>query len=380
MRPNYNVKSTYLGAGNQSVYSFNFKIIEKSQLYVVHTDENDVVVFAEKGDNVTYIPSVTFNEAGGTITLTADLPLNHNLAIYFADDQPIQPQRFSNSTQLLLKQLENALDRVVGPVQKLFYWFKRVPRISDKWTHDFDGEIPEPLAEHVPIIKADRSGFELIDRSAFVGDQGIPGPMGPSGEIVAMNVVGELEYDDVTPMSVVNAGTVEQAILNFVLRKGPQGESTNLITVTNTLPNNMIGSDGDVWIFLLNGDPQTGNFYQKEAGSYVLKGNIRGPAGGVNTVEGAIGDVTFEDMGIENGVTMIPMGQSFVDVVFATPRADDQYVVIPTIENLVNDPNDMIWLIGTITVKQNTGFRMNFIAPVDNNNYKLAWEVKRKTV
>ena len=380
MRPTYSVKKTYIGAGNQKFYTFDFKIIDKSQLNIVHTDENDVVVFSTNGADLVNIPSVVFNSAGGTIELTANLPVGHKLAIYFADDMPIQPQRFANGVNFRLEQIENALDRITGPLQKLFYWMKRVPKISDNYIGDFDGTIPKPVPENVMMFNAAADGYELIHRSQFVGDQGPIGPQGPSGQIVALNVVGELEYDDVTPMSATNSGTLEAAIIDFVLRKGPKGDSAVVVTVSDQPPDNGVGENGDLWFFIKNGDVNNGNVYQKNGGIYTLKGNIQGPPGGVDSIEGATGSVTFEMLGIRNGVTFIPNGQNYVDVAFPAPRADANYVVTHTFENLVDDPNDLIWLIGTITNKTVNGFRVNLIAPVDTGNYTINWEVKRMTV
>ena len=219
MRASFSVKSSYIGTGNQDTYSFNFKIINKEQLLVVHADENDTVIFAARGDDTVNIPSVVFDEDGGTITLAADLPIGHKLVILFADDEPLQPQKFANSQNFKLKQLENALDRLTGPLQKLFYRTgERMVRISDEYTGDFDGsEGLRPTLGGVIGFTDDGTNFKSYEVSEFIG------PQGPSGTM-QVGTVTVVDYDDPTPMGITNVGSAEAAILDFILKVGPQGE------------------------------------------------------------------------------------------------------------------------------------------------------------
>lgn len=189
-RPNYNVKSSYLGAGNQKVYSFNFKIIDPSQLRIIHRDKDNELVFDTTGDDLVNIPAVIFNEAGGTIELVDNLPVDDVLVILFADDNPVQPQRFSNAAQLKLKQLENALDRLNGPQQKLFYWLlNRVPKIDDAWLKPFDSNIPEPYEGGLLGFNETGTAFKAFRPGEFEG------PPGPQGNPIFL---GEGDPNDIT--------------------------------------------------------------------------------------------------------------------------------------------------------------------------------------
>ena len=290
MRPNFNVLSQYIGAGNQKVYSFGFKIIDKSQLQIVHADDSFNVVFSTRGDDNILIPNVVFDEFGGTIELVNNLPVGHQLLIIFADDEPVQPQKFANAQSFKLKQLENGLDRITGPLQKLFHWYEnKTVRISDEYLGPFStGGGLKPVAGGVIGFSANGQALKTYEPSEFTGPLG---PQGFSGEMEIGDVT-EIDYDDPTPMSVENVGTSTNAILDFVLRKGPQGdrgESTVLITTTNTLPDDGVGGDGDLWILLNDTLMEHGNVYQKDTGVYVLKGNIKGPAGGVDMFNGRQG-------------------------------------------------------------------------------------------
>lgn len=295
MRPTYNIKSTYIGAGNKLDYTFNFKVIDKSQLLIVQTDEDDELIYSVPGTNLVYLTNVVLTDQGGTVYLAANLPTNNKLLIMFADDQPIQPQRFANAGEWTLKQMENALDRLTGPLQKLFYWMGRVPKISDDYIEDFDGTIPKPLPNYMPIFNDQANGFDLIHRDAFKGDKGDKGDVTP---ILFDPIAGSVDYDDTA--TVTNVGTPESPILQFVLRagpQGPQGESTVLVTNSDQLPNNAIGGEGDMWIVLNPLLPENGNVYQKQGGVYTLTGNIIGPPGGVSSIDAEVGDLLYDVAG-----------------------------------------------------------------------------------
>ena len=174
-RPNYSVKSQYIGTGAVSAYTFNFKIISKDQLKIVAVDADDVVVFSVDGNDTTYLSSVVLTEAGGTVTLASNLAAGYKLAIIFADDQPIQPLKYSLDYQFTNKMIENALDRIVGPIQKLFYWFTRVPKISDQWLGTFNGNIPKPTEGGILGFTSDGTAFKAYEQGEF---EGPPGPQG----------------------------------------------------------------------------------------------------------------------------------------------------------------------------------------------------------
>jgi hypothetical protein len=57
------------------------------------------------------------------------------------------------------------------------------------------------------------------------------------------------------------------------------------------------GTSGDLWIVIDTGQPENGDFYQKESGTYVLKGNIQGPPGGVVDIDGEQGSLLYNVAG-----------------------------------------------------------------------------------
>ena len=96
MRPEYKVRKSYLGDGATDVYTFDFKIVEKQHLLVLHVDNLGDIVWQVRATDTTYF-TTTLNSTltGGSITLVADLPLNHMLLMLLADDEPLQEAKFA---------------------------------------------------------------------------------------------------------------------------------------------------------------------------------------------------------------------------------------------------------------------------------------------
>lgn len=301
MRPIYTVRSAYTGDGSTSDFTFDFKIVDLANLLVLHIDSDDVVVWQSRGNSTTYYNTVLDGEDGGTITLVSGpLPAGHQIILLFADDQPTQPANYAADSRFVTKKVEASLDRVVGQVQRIRYLLDRSLKLPEGFTGLMNVEIDNIVDDSVLVITETAPNefvINTVPRGDFIGPQG---PQGEAATIDDMTVVGELEYDDPTPMSVTNVGTIEHAMLEFVLRKGPQGEqgpqgeSTVLITVSEDPPDDGIGSDGDLWMVLKSGDPTNGDFYQKTGGSYVIKGNLQGPPGGVVSIDGEDGVLTFD--------------------------------------------------------------------------------------
>ena len=343
-RPSYNPRDNYLGDGVTDTYSFDFKITDESQLLIKVYDADYEVVFSVDGNDTTYLSSIEFDpiRGGGQIVLADPLTSGYHLALIL-EPAFTQPDRYRNAGDFSLDQLEQSLDVQNGQTQKLKYLIDRALKLADGVFTDFDTDIT-PIANAVPIVNATNNAVEFLLTSEFVPTilfgSGVPsgalgingsvyidtttgnlykkiadawvlqgnitGPQGPSGEIVGLNVTGELEYTDPTPLSVTNSGTAEAAILNFVLRKGPAGISTVIFTVDGIVPNNLIGGNGDVWLVLNDALPEHGNFYQKVTGTYTLRGNMIGPPGpsivprpigavpNANGMTEAAGDVTLQ--------------------------------------------------------------------------------------
>ena len=307
--PVFKPREEYIGTGLVSSYTFDFKVISKDQILIIHTDDDGEIVWAVRGNDISVLSTVVLGpsaDGGGTVNLVSPLPIGHNLIIIQSDYLPTQPKRMSEKTGWQLKDMENALDYLGVEIQSIAYRLGRALLLSETVlsSANFDPTVPPPELDSILIAVGapTPTHFEWIHRDAFKGEKGDQGDPGEAATI-AVGTVGEIDYTDPTPMSVYNSGTTQAAIFDFVLRSGPEGPegpegpagaSTVLITVEDTLPDNLIGNDGDVWIFILNGDPNSGNFYQKESGVYVLKGNIIGPAGGVNSFNTRIGNVTAQ--------------------------------------------------------------------------------------
>ena len=137
-RTSYDVKETYIGTGSLSAYTFDFKIEALAQLLVIEIDDAGVETQRVLGTDVTYLTGVAFDpvNGGGTVNLTINLPTDFSLVILLANDLPTQPFEFRNKTTFTLRQFENALDFILGAVQRLSYIGKQSFRL-----HDLDNEV-----------------------------------------------------------------------------------------------------------------------------------------------------------------------------------------------------------------------------------------------
>ncbi len=297
MRPEYKVRRTYLGDGATSIYTIDFKVVDKEDLLAIHTDATGDIVWNVRATDTSYFTTTLSPDTlSGQVTLINPLPLNHVLILLLADDNPIQPAKFETNDKYTMKKIENTFDVLSGQIQRLHYLSERSIKFPEKIINAI-GEMGEITDESVPVFSYDPGPKSWSVRVATTADfKGDQGDKGDTGEFDNFSVVGELEYDDPTPMSVTNTGTATNAILDFILRKGPKGDtgnSTVLVTVDTTLPNDAIGGEGDMWFLISNGDPDNGNVYQKTGGTYTLKGNIMGPAGGVNSIDTEQGDLVY---------------------------------------------------------------------------------------
>lgn len=295
MAVNYEIaKVQYLGDGTLKTYTFPFKINNDDDIRISIRDTSTGNIEA-LALNYDYSVSFERHKLGGSITLINELESAKQLTIFF-DPEFHQDATFKNQGTYYPETHENALDRLTQYMHSLKERFKSV--MSFDTAELIDPDLPTPRPNHALMVKADGSGLEWVERSVFKGDQG---DEGPSGTIDALAVVGEVEYEDGTPMSVTNVGTPQNAILEFVLRKGPKGEkgeSVEMIKTSEDLPDNGYGGNGDIWIVLDDAKPEHGNLYQKELGNWEYKGNIKGPAGGVNSIDTEQGDLVYDPSGL----------------------------------------------------------------------------------
>lgn len=145
-RSQYAPRAEYVGAGNLSAYTFDFKITSLDQLKIGVFTDLFVKTFEVDGNDTTYLTSVTYDavNGGGTVNLVTNLPSNHSLCILLANDEPTQDSEFKNKGDFTLERFESALDEIDGQVQRLAYLSKRSFKLWDgfKDTETFNTELP----------------------------------------------------------------------------------------------------------------------------------------------------------------------------------------------------------------------------------------------
>lgn len=144
--PNYDVRSEYVGAGNQSQYSFDFKIASLNDIIIEVTDSLYNIIFKVDGNDTTFLSSVDFDSVngGGFVNLASTLTIDYLLTIILAPDQPTQLSEFRNKASFTLRSFENALDALAGDIQRLAYLTKRSLKLDDRLSdlESFDTTIP----------------------------------------------------------------------------------------------------------------------------------------------------------------------------------------------------------------------------------------------
>jgi hypothetical protein len=145
-RPTYQPKHSYTGNGTLDQYTFDFKIELAIHLLIVVLDENGDEIERVRGDDTSYLSSVTFNsiDGGGTVFLNDVLPVNHKLYILLASDSPTQSFEFRNKTSFTLRRFEDALDWVQGQIQRISYRAKQALKIHDSENEESFGSMLPP--------------------------------------------------------------------------------------------------------------------------------------------------------------------------------------------------------------------------------------------
>lgn len=184
-RPLYDVKEKYVGTGLLDEYTFDFKITSKDQLLVIVTDDDDVEVQRLRGTDTTFLSDVIFDAVAGagTVQLQAVLPADYTIIILLADDAPVQTYEFRNKTSFTLRTFEDALDLIMGAVQRLAYLAKQGLRIHDlDEEEDFDCSLPPGIVDNgdkILIVNNAGDGFDFgpnwndIPTAQATGDAGV---------------------------------------------------------------------------------------------------------------------------------------------------------------------------------------------------------------
>ncbi len=165
VRAYYAPKQVYVGTGALATYSFDFKIEATSQLLVVVINTLGVEVQRVRGTDTTYLSSVSITNPpidGGYVVLAANLPAGYQMALILANDVPAQSYEFSNKTSFSLKRFENALDFIVGPIQRLVLRANQSLRIHDLDDEEvFNAQLPAGIVPDA-IISVDPLGTKMI--------------------------------------------------------------------------------------------------------------------------------------------------------------------------------------------------------------------------
>lgn len=160
-------KQEYLGLGNLSDYSFDFKITDLNHLLLIRVDTTGAEVFRVHGGDTVYLTGVDFDatEGGGTVHLVDDLPIDHRLILLLANDDPQQPSEFKSKFDFTLSRIEAAIDYVAGALVRASYLAKRSFKLSDLMDpEDFDVTYPSTLTANPDatiVINATGDGLAI---------------------------------------------------------------------------------------------------------------------------------------------------------------------------------------------------------------------------
>lgn len=202
MRSLYNVKESYTGNGSVSSYTFDFKIENLDHLLIIVADATGVETQRVRGDDITFLSSVTFDavNGGGTVNLQANLPNNYQIVILLANDEPTQPYEFANKSSFSLKTIERALDFILGPVQRLTYLMNKSLKINELESDSFNTRLPSGLSSQAGkpiVINSTGDGFTLGPSLTGPGGIGLPSG-GDTGAALTKNSAtdGDASWDD----------------------------------------------------------------------------------------------------------------------------------------------------------------------------------------
>lgn len=413
-------RSEYVGNNSVKTYTFDFRIIEATQLRISVYNSLFVMQYQVRGDDNTHLASMVFNPLvdGGVVTLTANLPTGWHIVLEQMADAPTQPKKIGDSAKFTLSDFEKALDYLGVEIQTLSYRVERSIKLGPSYLDadpnaPVDTELPRSTTGGVLGFSDDGARVVVFPKSTFKGDKGDTGDVGPQGPQGIQGIQGP-------------AGA-----------NGTNGTNVTAIYTENTDPTSGDGINGEIWINTI-----TYNYFRKEAGVWNLKGNIKGPQGpqGIQGNVGPKGDtgatiftdegdpnnfggpgiiypgregdlyINIEaggssdyyqyksglwdlrgqlqglqgpqgdpgDPGLPGGLqlanqTDIANGSSEAVIVFPSSFGSADYVALVTLMNTVDA--DPIMFQFQIKEKTATGFKVRLNAPTDSANYKVLWGI-----
>lgn len=200
-RDTYTPKHKYTGNNSLSEYTFDFKINHLDHLLVIVADTEGEELYRVRGSDNNFLSSVEFdpNEGGGTVYLKEILPTNWKLQLVLANDAPIQNFEFRNKTSFRLRSFEDALDLLMGAIQRLTFRAKQALRIHDLDDEDtFNPQLPPKIAEQngrMIIVNNDGTGFDYGPSIEELQEMsGAPVGGGNTGDFIEKLATGENEW------------------------------------------------------------------------------------------------------------------------------------------------------------------------------------------
>ncbi len=254
-RSSYTVKHSYTGTGSLDTYSFDFKITKLTQLLVVVIDDTGVETERVRGDDVTYLDSVTFDaiNGAGEVVLLAALPLSYTLLLILADDEPVQEFEFKNKSSFSLSRFERALDVLAGAIQRLSYLSKQSLRIHDIDDEEaFDNQLPSGVADNpdkILIINATGDGW---DYGPDWND--IPTAQSSADDAMAAAVAAQATADSAVIAAASAQSTADGAVTDAATAQAAadaaqadadaaQSDATDALAVTNLIDPSFVATE-----------------------------------------------------------------------------------------------------------------------------------------
>lgn len=224
-RPNFDVDEVYIGANNNDVYSFDFKIEDITHLLVVVYDATGEEVHRVRGDDTTeFLLNTQFNPVagGGHVILQANLPNLWEMHLLLANDAPTQPSEFKDKFSFTLARFEAALDFLAGAVQRLAYLAGRSMRLSEKDDPSVFNPALPPIPDDIDsnLLQRGPGGWIWVT-PAQVASEGSGGSGTPEGGVLG-SVLTKLSDDD------FDADWVPHAYDGFSARFNQNFQSDNL--------------------------------------------------------------------------------------------------------------------------------------------------------
>lgn len=215
--PYYFPKETFTGTGSNDSYTFNFHIDLATQLLVVVVDADGEEVQRVRGDDTTFLDSLVFDaeNGGGTVTLQANLPINHRIALILDNEEPTQGFQFRNKRAFTLRKFEQALDNLMTGIQGLVLRTKQALRIHDLDDQDaFNAQLPPGVVDNAGnllMVSTDGTRFQfgpnVEDLQGAIAASGLP-PGGNDGDFLEGDTAESLgavwksaDYDGISALT-----------------------------------------------------------------------------------------------------------------------------------------------------------------------------------